>query len=140
MRPNHDHLAARFKQPARSERTQISVDHSIDDVAVGVQLFDHAAQVGSGEDVHGLFLDHDLPRAFDLERALAVGNDDALFEQGGPGLPLAPRPGNTVVRPDLELGVVLRVGVHGRDHRNAAGGGETVELCDRRHDPLGAGT
>src|SRR5262249_9189193 len=47
--------------------------------------------------------------------------------------------GNAVVRPDFELGVGFRVGVHGGDDGEAMGCGVAVQAGGGRDDALGAG-
>ena len=137
-RPTPRSPAARLQQPAGGEQDADLGDHSVDDVAVGVERF---RSRGSG------WARRRRPPSASRSRsaarlrsrgAVAIRNHDAPVEQGGLGLALARGSGNAVVRP---------IGTRDRSRRGrlrwrrpgCRGGGEAVELRDGRHDPLGAG-
>src|SRR4051812_3599980 len=114
-------------------------DDAVDHAIAGAEKVDYTREVGGLEDVYGLLLDDDLAGAGEVERALAVGDDDAAVEQGGFGLALSPGARYAVMRPDAELGVVFGMGVGGGDDGDAVGGGVAIEAGDGGRDALGAG-
>src|SRR6185369_8634280 len=113
-------------------------DHAVHHERIGIQAFDHVRQFGRGEDVHVLLFDDDLLRALDRKVTVPVGHHHAFVQQGGLGLMLTDRAGDTVRRPDLEFRIVLRVGVGGGYHRDVVHRGVAIETLDGGHYALGA--
>src|ERR1039457_1702933 len=132
-------MPPQFPKPARGEEHADFRDHAIHHAGVGRQQFHDAPHIRRGERVHVLLLDDDLLRPIERQAAIPVGHHHALPQQRAFGLVLAHRAGDAVRGPHLELGIVLRVGVGGRDHRDAVRHGVPVEVGDVGHNALGAG-